>query len=191
MHIQICVPISFLLFKIMCNISCKLLVFFVLSISLVFSYTKNRSKNRNRTFGFFIFRIRYKFSIWFLMCGKLKFFKIKKPDQSLKHLNALSEKLVHHNCLFGALDRRQHAIFTVPFTRDGYKELPGPSPGVHAAARSRRASSSSIPSAADGFGAGTPEPNPQSQSFFLKLRILFAVKISQETSQQNIISTNY
>uniref|UniRef100_A0A804UNM2 Uncharacterized protein n=1 Tax=Zea mays TaxID=4577 RepID=A0A804UNM2_MAIZE len=43
--------------------------------------------------------------------------------------------------------------------------VPGPSPGRHAAARSRRASSSSIPPAADGFGAGTPEPNPQSQSF--------------------------
>ena len=45
------------------------------------------------------------------------------------------------------------------------RAVPGPSPGRHAAARSRRVSSSSSPPAADGFGAGTPEPNPQSQSF--------------------------
>ncbi|KAK1595428.1 hypothetical protein QYE76_018673, partial [Lolium multiflorum] len=43
--------------------------------------------------------------------------------------------------------------------------IPGPSPGRHAATRSRRVSSSSNPPTADGFGAGTPEPSPQSQSF--------------------------
>ncbi|THU42882.1 hypothetical protein C4D60_Mb00t00800 [Musa balbisiana] len=43
--------------------------------------------------------------------------------------------------------------------------VPGPSPGRHAATRSRRESSSSSPPTADGFGAGTPVPSPQSQSF--------------------------
>ncbi|KAK8539240.1 hypothetical protein V6N13_101861 [Hibiscus sabdariffa] len=41
----------------------------------------------------------------------------------------------------------------------------GPSPGRHAATRSRRGSSSSSAPAADGFGTGTPVPSPQSQSF--------------------------
>ncbi|KAI3484601.1 hypothetical protein L1887_52195 [Cichorium endivia] len=43
--------------------------------------------------------------------------------------------------------------------------VPGPSPGRHAATRSRRGSSSSSPPTADGFGTGTPVPSPQSQSF--------------------------
>ncbi|RXI09729.1 hypothetical protein DVH24_025614 [Malus domestica] len=43
--------------------------------------------------------------------------------------------------------------------------VPGPSPGRHAAARSRRGSSSSSSPTADGFRAGTPVPVPQSQSF--------------------------
>ncbi|KAK8660444.1 hypothetical protein V6N13_051370 [Hibiscus sabdariffa] len=43
--------------------------------------------------------------------------------------------------------------------------LPSPSPGWHAATRSRRGSSSSSAPAADGFGTGTPVPSPQSQSF--------------------------
>ncbi|KAK9277509.1 hypothetical protein L1049_007053 [Liquidambar formosana] len=43
--------------------------------------------------------------------------------------------------------------------------VPSPSPGRHAATRSRRGSSSSSPPAADGFGTGTPVPSPQSQSF--------------------------
>ncbi|KAL8122722.1 hypothetical protein AgCh_010919 [Apium graveolens] len=43
--------------------------------------------------------------------------------------------------------------------------VPSPSPGRHAATRSRRVSSSSSPPAADGFGTGTPVPSPQSQSF--------------------------
>ncbi|KAI3485090.1 hypothetical protein L1887_51681 [Cichorium endivia] len=42
--------------------------------------------------------------------------------------------------------------------------VPSPSPGRHAATRSRRGSSSSSPPTADGFG-GTPVPSPQSQSF--------------------------
>ncbi|KAK8547728.1 hypothetical protein V6N13_027341 [Hibiscus sabdariffa] len=40
-----------------------------------------------------------------------------------------------------------------------------PSPGRHAASRSRRGSSSSSAPVADGFGTGTPVPSPQSQSF--------------------------
>ncbi|KAF3975125.1 hypothetical protein CMV_001588, partial [Castanea mollissima] len=40
-----------------------------------------------------------------------------------------------------------------------------PSPGRHAATRSRRGGSSSSPPTADGFGTGTPVPSPQSQSF--------------------------
>ncbi|KAL8122713.1 hypothetical protein AgCh_010910 [Apium graveolens] len=43
--------------------------------------------------------------------------------------------------------------------------VPSPSPGRHAATRSRRVSISSSPPAADGFGTGTPVPSPQSQSF--------------------------
>ncbi|PHT27762.1 Regulator of rDNA transcription protein 15 [Capsicum baccatum] len=43
--------------------------------------------------------------------------------------------------------------------------VPSPSPGRHAATRSRRGSSSSSPPIADGFGTGTPVPIPQSQSF--------------------------
>ncbi|KAI3662653.1 hypothetical protein L6452_18896 [Arctium lappa] len=43
--------------------------------------------------------------------------------------------------------------------------VPNPSPGRHAATRSRRGSSSSSPPTADGFGTGTPVPSPQSQSF--------------------------
>ncbi|PHT25257.1 hypothetical protein CQW23_35108 [Capsicum baccatum] len=43
--------------------------------------------------------------------------------------------------------------------------VPSPSPGRHAATRSRRGSSSSSPPTAGGFGTGTPVPSPQSQSF--------------------------
>ncbi|KAF3650302.1 hypothetical protein FXO38_17223 [Capsicum annuum] len=43
--------------------------------------------------------------------------------------------------------------------------VPSPSPGRHAATRSRRGSSLSSPPTADGFGTGTPVPSPQSQSF--------------------------
>ncbi|KAI3475986.1 hypothetical protein L1887_40337 [Cichorium endivia] len=43
--------------------------------------------------------------------------------------------------------------------------VPSPSPGRHAATRSRRGSSSSSPPTADGFETGTPVPSPQSQSF--------------------------
>ncbi|KAI3485712.1 hypothetical protein L1887_50944 [Cichorium endivia] len=43
--------------------------------------------------------------------------------------------------------------------------VPSPSPGRHAATRSRRGSSSSSPPTADGFGTGTPVPSLQSQSF--------------------------
>ncbi|KAI3485658.1 hypothetical protein L1887_44688 [Cichorium endivia] len=43
--------------------------------------------------------------------------------------------------------------------------VPSPSPGRHAATRSRRGSNSSSPPTADGFGTGTPVPSPQSQSF--------------------------
>ncbi|PPR88583.1 hypothetical protein GOBAR_AA32096 [Gossypium barbadense] len=43
--------------------------------------------------------------------------------------------------------------------------VPSPSPGRHAATRSRRGSSSSSAPAADEFGTETPVPSPQSQSF--------------------------
>ncbi|KAK8670553.1 hypothetical protein V6N13_037171 [Hibiscus sabdariffa] len=43
--------------------------------------------------------------------------------------------------------------------------IPSPSPGRHAATRSRRGSSSSSAPAADGFWTGTPVPSPQSQPF--------------------------
>ncbi|KAK8670388.1 hypothetical protein V6N13_037006 [Hibiscus sabdariffa] len=43
--------------------------------------------------------------------------------------------------------------------------VPSPSPGRHAATRSRRGSSSSSAPAADGFRTGTHVPSPQSQSF--------------------------
>ncbi|KAI3481529.1 hypothetical protein L1887_55997 [Cichorium endivia] len=43
--------------------------------------------------------------------------------------------------------------------------VPSPSPGRHAATRSRRGSSSSSPPTADGFGTGTPVPQPSEQSF--------------------------
>ncbi|PHT27765.1 hypothetical protein CQW23_32629 [Capsicum baccatum] len=43
--------------------------------------------------------------------------------------------------------------------------VPSPSPGRHAATRSRHGSSSIRPPTADGFGTGTPVPSPQSQSF--------------------------
>ncbi|PHT25128.1 hypothetical protein CQW23_35231 [Capsicum baccatum] len=43
--------------------------------------------------------------------------------------------------------------------------VPSPSPGRHAATRSRRGISSINPPTADGFGTGTPVPSPQSQSF--------------------------
>ncbi|KAH9697458.1 hypothetical protein KPL71_023616 [Citrus sinensis] len=45
------------------------------------------------------------------------------------------------------------------------RTVPSPSPGRHAATRSRRGGSSSSPPTADGFGTGTPVPSPQSQSF--------------------------
>ncbi|GJZ82994.1 hypothetical protein Tco_0648167, partial [Tanacetum coccineum] len=45
------------------------------------------------------------------------------------------------------------------------RAVPSPSPGRHAATRSRRVSSSSSPPTADGFETGTPVPSPQSQSF--------------------------
>ncbi|PHT27597.1 hypothetical protein CQW23_32806 [Capsicum baccatum] len=43
--------------------------------------------------------------------------------------------------------------------------VPSPSPGRHAATRSRRGSSSSSPPTADGFETETPVPSPQNQSF--------------------------
>ncbi|PHT26286.1 hypothetical protein CQW23_34100 [Capsicum baccatum] len=43
--------------------------------------------------------------------------------------------------------------------------VPNPSPGRHAATRSRRGSSSSSSPTADEFGNGTPVPSPQSQYF--------------------------
>jgi hypothetical protein len=53
--LNICTYIIFT-FKIMCNLSYKLVICVVLSISLVFGfYRKTEVKNRNRTSQFFIF----------------------------------------------------------------------------------------------------------------------------------------
>ncbi|PHT24919.1 Regulator of rDNA transcription protein 15 [Capsicum baccatum] len=49
--------------------------------------------------------------------------------------------------------------------KDPEGTVPSPSPGQHAATRSRHGSSSSSPPTADGFVTGTPVPSPQSQSF--------------------------
>jgi hypothetical protein len=69
----------------MCNLSYKLVVCVVLSISLVFGfYQKTEVKNRNRTSWFFIFEKTDRF----LMSKKPKFFKTKKPNRSLKKPNA-------------------------------------------------------------------------------------------------------
>ncbi|CAL8988992.1 unnamed protein product [Prunus brigantina] len=54
------------------------------------------------------------------------------------------------------------------------KERSRPSPGRHAATRSRRGSSSSSPPTADGFGTGTPVPSPSQPILFPRLRIHFA-----------------
>ncbi|PHT26761.1 hypothetical protein CQW23_33635 [Capsicum baccatum] len=67
--------------------------------------------------------------------------------------------------------------FTTPLVRTSFElavrragkapegTVPSPSPGRHAATRTRRGSSSSSPPTADGFRTGTPVPSPQSQSF--------------------------
>ncbi|CAL8988714.1 unnamed protein product, partial [Prunus brigantina] len=54
------------------------------------------------------------------------------------------------------------------------KERSRPSPGRHAATRSRRGSSSSSPPTADGFRTGTPVPSPSQPILFPRLRIHFA-----------------
>ncbi|CAL9019692.1 unnamed protein product [Prunus brigantina] len=54
------------------------------------------------------------------------------------------------------------------------RNAPRPSPGRHAATRSRRGSSSSSPPTADGFGTGTPVPSPSQPILFPRLRIHFA-----------------
>ncbi|CAL9012024.1 unnamed protein product [Prunus brigantina] len=54
------------------------------------------------------------------------------------------------------------------------RNAPGPSPGRHAATRSRRGSSSSSPPTADGFRTGTPVPSPSQPILFPRLRIHFA-----------------
>ncbi|PHT25853.1 hypothetical protein CQW23_34527 [Capsicum baccatum] len=61
--------------------------------------------------------------------------------------------------------------------------VPSPSPGRHAATRSRRGSSSSSSPTADGFEIGTPMPNPQSQSFSQTYGSILS------TSLANIISS--
>ncbi|KAI3671062.1 hypothetical protein L2E82_53599 [Cichorium intybus] len=47
--------------------------------------------------------------------------------------------------------------------------VPSPSPGRHAATRSRRGSSSSSPPTADGFGTGTPRAQPSEPILFPRL----------------------
>ncbi|PHT25346.1 Regulator of rDNA transcription protein 15 [Capsicum baccatum] len=53
----------------------------------------------------------------------------------------------------------------VPYFRPPEGTVPSPSPGRHAATRSRCGISSSSSPTAGGFGTGTPVPSPQSQSF--------------------------
>ncbi|KAK8590450.1 hypothetical protein V6N13_057343 [Hibiscus sabdariffa] len=76
----------------------------------------------------------------------------------------------HHNALF-YLNSRIPLVCTnseSTIRRPGKAPegaVPSPSPGRHAATRSRRGSRSSSAPAADGFETGTPVPSPQSQSF--------------------------
>jgi hypothetical protein len=65
----------------MCNLSYKLVVYVVMSISLVFGfYRKTEVKNRNQTYRFFIFKKTDRF----LMSRKPKFLKTEKPNRSFK-----------------------------------------------------------------------------------------------------------
>jgi hypothetical protein len=65
----------------MCNLSYKLFICVVVSISLVFGfYRKTEVKNRNRTSRFFIFKKTDRF----LMSRKPKFFKTEIPNRSFK-----------------------------------------------------------------------------------------------------------
>jgi hypothetical protein len=65
----------------MCNLSYKLFICVVVSVSLVFGfYRKTEIKNRNRTSRFFIFKKTDRF----LMSRKPKFFKTEKPNRSFK-----------------------------------------------------------------------------------------------------------
>ncbi|THG04749.1 hypothetical protein TEA_029577 [Camellia sinensis var. sinensis] len=56
--------------------------------------------------------------------------------------------------------------------------VPNPSPGRHAATRSRRGSSSTSPPTADGFGTGTPVPSRQSQSFSQSYRSILPTSLA-------------
>jgi hypothetical protein len=63
------------------NLSNKLFVCVVVSVSLVFGfYQQTEVKNRNRTSRFFIFKKTDRF----LMSRKPKFFKTEKPNRSFK-----------------------------------------------------------------------------------------------------------
>ncbi|THU43143.1 hypothetical protein C4D60_Mb00t01020 [Musa balbisiana] len=86
---------------------------------------------------------------------------------SLGHLSPSSLHRVRYfdrsTVAFNLVARRASAVRRPGKAPEG--AVPGPSPGRHAATRSRRESSSSSPPTADGFGVGTPVPSPQSQSF--------------------------
>ncbi|PHT35369.1 Regulator of rDNA transcription protein 15 [Capsicum baccatum] len=62
--------------------------------------------------------------------------------------------------------------------KDPEGTVPSPSPGRHAATRSRRGSSSSSPPTADGFGTGTPVPSLQSQSFSQSYRSIMPTSLA-------------
>jgi hypothetical protein len=90
----------------MCNLSYKLFVCVVLSISLVFGfYRKIEVKNQNRTSQFFIFKKTDRF----LMSRKPKFFKTEKPNRSFKKTKcpALEEGDKFLTCV---------ALFLIPYS---------------------------------------------------------------------------
>ncbi|KAI3663182.1 hypothetical protein L6452_46312 [Arctium lappa] len=96
------------------------------------------------------------------------------PDSDLE---AFSHNPAHGSFAPLAFQPKRDDQFRIPLVRTSSElavrrpgkapeeAVPNPSPGRHAATRSRRGSSSSSPPTADGFGTGTPVPSPQSQSF--------------------------
>ncbi|THU42068.1 hypothetical protein C4D60_Mb00t05370 [Musa balbisiana] len=98
-------------------------------------------------------------------------------QQIASRSRALQQRPHHCNASLRLVESKSLARYRIPLVRTSSESavrrpgkapegaVPGPSPGRHAATRSRRESSSSSPPTADGFGAGTPVPSPQSQSF--------------------------
>ncbi|KAI3480246.1 hypothetical protein L1887_57633 [Cichorium endivia] len=106
-----------------------------------------------------------------LILGHLRYLLTDVPPQPNSHLTMSSARIGLPRQALGpkeghcpASDSRNNWLFDA---RGKAPEgaVPSPSPGRHAATRSRRGSSSSSPPTADGFGTGTPVPSLQSQSF--------------------------